>query len=62
MKDNEFVFDHVDGLHYKFNEISLNRGGYCIYSHVWLKNKKVKINLKIMMVIVFNTLKKFVKS
>lgn len=27
MKDNEFVFDHVDGLHYKFNEISLNRGG-----------------------------------
>ena len=27
MKGSEFVFDYVDGLHYKCNEINLNCGG-----------------------------------
>ena len=44
MKPNEFVFDSVDLLNYKFHKISLNRGGSCIDSPEWLKNKKPTIN------------------
>ena len=32
MKGSEFVFDYVDGLHYKSNNISFNRGESYIYS------------------------------
>ena len=33
-------------LYYDFNEISLNRGGSCIDSPKWLKDKKSTINPK----------------
>ena len=31
MRGSEFVFDRVDLLYYKFQKISLNRGGAYIY-------------------------------
>ena len=40
MKGTEFIFDQVDGLHYKCNGISLNRGGLYINSHDEIKCKK----------------------
>ena len=46
MKGSKFVYDSVDLLHYKFHRINLNRGGSCIDSPKWLKNKKATINLK----------------
>ena len=46
MKGSEFIFDSVDLLHYKLQQISLNRGGSYIPSPKWLKNKKAKINPK----------------
>ena len=39
MKGGEFVFDHVDGLHYKYNKIALNRCRSCIDCPEWIKNK-----------------------
>ena len=44
MKRNEFVFDFVDGLHFKCYKISLNSGGSHIDSSVWLNNKKATLN------------------
>ena len=32
MKGSEFIFDSADLLYYRFNEISLNRGGSYIVS------------------------------
>ena len=46
MRGSEFVFDSVDSLYYKLHKISLNRGGSCIDSPKWLKNKKATINKK----------------
>ena len=46
MKGSEFEFDDVDFLYYDFNKISLNRGGSCIDSPKWLKDKKSTINPK----------------
>ena len=46
MRGSEFVFDSVDSLYYKLHKISLNRGGSCIDSPKWLKNKKATINQK----------------
>ena len=46
MKENEFIFDSVDGLYYGLNKISLSRGGSYIDSPEWLKNKKATINPK----------------
>ena len=46
MKGSDFEFDGVNFLYYDFNKISLNRGGSCIYSPKWLKNKKSTINPK----------------
>ena len=37
MKGNEFVFDSIDLLHYKFHKISWNLGGSFIDSPKWLK-------------------------
>ena len=47
MKRNEFAFDSVDLLYYKFRRIILNRGGSYIDSPKRLKNKKATINPKI---------------
>ena len=46
MKGSSFVFDSVDLLYYKLHKISLNRGGSCIDSPDWIKNKKATINSK----------------
>ena len=46
MKGTEFIFDQVDGLHYKCNGISLNRGGLYINSHDEIKCKKTIIKPK----------------
>ena len=46
IKDNDFVFDFVDGLHYKYHKVSLNRGGSYIDSCKWLKKQKATTNPK----------------
>ena len=46
MRGSEFIFDSIDALYYDLNIISLNRGGSCIDSPEWLKNKKATINPK----------------
>ena len=45
-KRNEFVFNSVNLLYYKFHKLSLNRSGSYIDSSKWLKNKKATINPK----------------
>ena len=46
-KRNEFVFESVHLLYYKFHKICLSRGGSYIDSPKWLKkNKKATINSK----------------
>ena len=35
-----FIFDSFDALYYDLNKISLSKGGSCIDSPEWLKNKK----------------------
>ena len=45
-KRNEFVFNSVNLLYYKFHKLSLNRGGSYIDSSKWLKNKKATISSK----------------
>ena len=44
MRVSEFVYDGVDVLYYNLNKVSLSRGGSCIDSPKWLKNKKATIN------------------
>ena len=46
MGGSEFEFDGVNFLYYDFNKTSINRGGSCIDSPKWLKDKKSTINLK----------------
>ena len=46
MKGSSFIFERIDLLHYDLHKISLNRGGSCIDSPAWLKNKRVTINPK----------------
>ena len=46
MRGPDFEFDGVNFLHYDFNKISLNRGGFDIDSPKWLKDKKSTINPK----------------
>ena len=46
MRGSEFVFDSVDSLYYKLQEISLNRDVSYIDSPKWLKNEKATINPK----------------
>ena len=46
MRGSEFVYDSVDALYYNLNKVSLNRGGSCIDSPKWLKNKKATITPK----------------
>ena len=44
MKGSEFVFDYVHLLYYKCHKINPNRGGSCIDSPDWIKNKKATVN------------------
>ena len=44
IRGSEFVFDHVDGLHFKCHRVSLNLGRSCIDSPKWIKSKRVTIN------------------
>ena len=44
MKGSDFAFDGVNYLYYDSNKISLSKGGSCIYSPKWLKDKKSTIN------------------
>ena len=46
MRGSEFEFDGVNFLYYDFNKTSINRGGSCIDSPKWLKDKKSTINPK----------------
>ena len=39
-----FFFESFDLLYYSLHKISLNRGGLCIDSPSWIKNKKATIN------------------
>lgn len=45
MKGNDFVFDSIDGMHYKCNKISLNCGGAYIDS-IYRLDKQQKSNDK----------------
>ena len=53
MDGSHFTFDGVNALYYKLKKV---RGGSCIDSPEWLKNKKVTINPKKMMISAFNML------
>ena len=44
LKGPDIEFDGVKFLYYDFNKISINRGGSCIDSPKWLKDKKSTIN------------------
>ena len=44
MKDSKVILDYVQLLYYKCHKINLNHTGSYIDSHVWIKNKKSKIN------------------
>ena len=46
MKDSNFVFESVDLLYYSPHKITLKRGGSCIKSPEWLRNKRATINPK----------------
>ena len=56
MKHSDFVFDNIDQWYCKYHKISLN----CCRSYIdfpdWIKNKKVTINPRKMMINVFNPL------
>ena len=44
MKGSGFVFDYVQLLYYKCQEIKPNRGGSYIDTPDWIKNEKATIN------------------
>ena len=44
IKGSEFVFDYVHLFYHKCHKINLNRGGSCIDSSDWIKDKKATIN------------------
>ena len=56
MIGGEFIFNCVDAFDYNLNKLSLNRGRSYMDSPEWLKNKKVTINPRKMMIIAFNML------
>ena len=45
MKDSKVILDYVQLLYYKCHKTNLNHTESFIDSHVWIKNKKSKINL-----------------
>ena len=46
MRGSEFEFDRINFFYYSFNKTSIYRGGTCIDSPKWLKDKKSTINPK----------------
>ena len=46
MKENDFVFDYVESLHYIFHKIDLKRSGSYIEAPDWIKSKKTTINVE----------------
>ena len=46
MRGSDFIFDSVQLMYYKCHEENFKRGGSCIDSPDWMKNKKATINLK----------------
>ena len=44
MKGSEFVCDYMQLFYYKCQKMNLNRGGSCIDSPDWIKNKKTTTN------------------
>ena len=58
MKDSEFVFDYVHLLYCKCHKVNPNRGGSCIDSPDWIKNKKKQKEIPSIKTItnVYNTL------
>ena len=44
MEGSEFIFDSVNAVYYDLNKVSLSRGGSCIDSPKWLKNKRATVN------------------
>ena len=51
MKGSSYIFEHIDILEYHLHKISLNRGSSYIDSPIWIKNKGVTINPKIVKII-----------
>ena len=46
MRGSDFIFDSIQLMYYKCHEENFKRGGSCIDSPDWMKNKKATINLK----------------
>ena len=46
MRGSDLAFEVVNLMYYDFNKISSNRGGSCIESAKWIKDKKSTINPK----------------
>ena len=46
MRGSDFEFDGINFFYYNFNKTSIYRGGSCIDSPKWLKDKKSTINPK----------------
>ena len=46
MRGSEFEFGEINFFYYSFNKTSIYRGGSCIDSPKWLKDKKSTINPK----------------
>ena len=46
MRGSDFVFNGINYFYYDFNRVSISKGGSCIESPKWLKDKKSTINQK----------------
>ena len=46
MRGSDFIFNGVNYLFYDFNRVSISKGGSCIKSPKWLKDKKFTVNQK----------------
>ena len=46
MRGSGFVFNGINYFYYDFNRVSISKGGSCIESPKWLKDKKSTVNQK----------------
>ena len=46
MRGSDFVFNGINYFYYDFNRVSISKGGSCIDSPKWLKDKKSTVNQK----------------
>ena len=46
MKSSDFIFNGINYLYYDINRITISKGGSCIESPKWVKDKKCTINQK----------------